>query len=302
MELLAEGVVGGIGGLVGRTAAFPLDTLKIKLATSKAGATLASVLRETLATDGVLGLYKGLPFSAFEGMYQKSLFGLFYETFKRLYQRSTGSKRPKDLVAVLFGYFSDLCCIPFSMPLEAMVVRLQSAPPGASHAEIIRQGLFTWSGLVKAWSSGKAYFILSWKPGIEFALFDLIKQRIQRDGKERDLDAFTAFGLGAIARAVATCVVYPYARAKAMVQAQLAPHAIAAVRKIIATEGIAALYKGLNVELLRGVTQAAVMFMVMERVRKAVRLRILGKLPRSVSKLESEERMKKRKSSSSTKC
>mmetsp|Transcript_35577 Transcript_35577/g.81540 ORF Transcript_35577/g.81540 Transcript_35577/m.81540 type:complete len:291 (+) Transcript_35577:65-937(+) len=277
MDLVAEGVVGGIGGLVGRTAAFPLDTLKIKLATGKSGR-LLDVLQSTIANEGILGLYKGLPFSAFEGMYQKSLFGLFYETFKRRYFRYTGVK-PRGAVATLFGYLSDLCCIPFSMPLEAMVVRLQSSEPGVSTAEIIRQGLFTWSGLLKAWSSGRAYFILSWKPGIEFALFDYIKSK-RGPG---DLDAPTAFALGAVARAAATCVVYPYVRAKAMTQANLAPNAFAALRLVLVREGPSALYRGLVVELFRGVTQAAVMFMVMERVRSYVRKRLLGSKSRSIT-------------------
>mmetsp|Transcript_154172 Transcript_154172/g.295866 ORF Transcript_154172/g.295866 Transcript_154172/m.295866 type:complete len:288 (+) Transcript_154172:70-933(+) len=279
MELLTEGVTGGIGGLVGRSTAFPFDTLKVRLATMEVGTTLGDVLKQIMA-EGLSSLYRGLPFSAFEAMYQKFLYVLFYAYCKSLSRRLTSCADPPALANVLSGYFSDLACVPFSMPIEAMVVQLQSAPPSASRAAIVRQALLTREGLLKSLKSGRAYFVLSLKPGIEFAVFDHIKSvileaRAEKGQRSANLSSGTAFALGAVARAIGTVVVYPYARGKAMSQAQLAPTAFAALVQVFRTEGILAMYRGLTMELLRGVTQAAVMFMVMEKLRAAVRRMLL---------------------------
>lgn len=279
MELLVEGVTGGIGGLVGRSAAFPFDTLKVRFATLEAGKSSADLLRQILA-EGPSSLYRGIPFSAFEATYQKALYVLFYAFCKSTARRLTGRQDPPALANVASGYLSDLACVPFSMPIEAMVVQLQAAPPGASRADIIRKALLTREGLISSIKSGRAYFVLSFKPGIEFAVFDFVKGKIlEGRGKEAadsgTLSSGTAFLLGAVARALGTMVVYPYARGKAMAQSHMAPTAAAALAQVIRTEGVLAMYRGLTMELLRGVTQAAVMFMVMEKVRAVVRRLLL---------------------------
>lgn len=278
MDLCAEGVTGGVGGLLGRTAAFPFDTLKVKLATTKDGSSLAATLKKLLVEEGPLGLYRGLPFSAFEGFYQKALYVLIYAGLKGVYRRLFGQS-PAMLGTVLCGYLSDLCCVPFSMPFEAMVVRLQSAPHSASRAAIIRES-FTVDGLVKSIKTGKAYFVLSLKPAVEFAIFERFKAKILEagGGAHFDLAPSTGFVLGGAARGIATVLVYPYARGKALSQARLAPTAFLAIKQVFHTEGVWALYRGLEMELARGITQSAVMFAVMEKLRAAIKRLLLPEL------------------------
>eukprot|EP00913_Durusdinium_trenchii_P021183 g19904.t1 len=237
--------------------------------------------------EGVLGLYRGLlPFSALEATEQKAMYVLNYAAIKSFLRRLFGQELGM-FATVLCGYLSDLLCVPISMPIEALVVQLQTRKPEISKAEVVRQALFTWEGLAMALKSGKAYFVLSLKPGIEFALFDRIKSMILKGYSKKELRPLTAFFLGAVARAVATCMVYPYVRGKALSQAKLAPNATAALRKVFAEEGVAALYRGLSMdggwliggcardEIMRGMTQSAVMFAVMERIRLSVRAKLL---------------------------
>lgn len=261
--------------MIGRSVAFPFDTLKIKLATADPADGLGTILRRTMSEEGIAGFYRGLPFSAFEGGYQKALYVFFAEAWKAGFRNFTG-KDVQDVTAivnVIFGYFSDLQCVPFSMPIEAMVVRLQNAPVNVSQAAIIRETLFTWDGVMTSIKTGKAYLVLSFKPGIEFAIFERLKRKllVRAGPGVKALSTGTAFFLGALARAIATVCVYPYARGKALSQARICPSASAAVRHVVKTEGVLALYKGLPMELLRGVTQSAVMFAVMERVRALVK-------------------------------
>lgn len=276
MELVVEGISGGLGGLLGRAAAFPFDTLKVRLATNSDGS-LFALLKRIIAEEGVFALYRGLlPFSALEATEQKALYVLNYAAIKSLLRRLCGE--PGILATVFCGYLSDLLCVPISVPVEALVVQLQTNGSNGSHLstwQVLQQALFTREGLATAMKSGRAYFVLSLKPGIEFAFFDRIKSMILK-GSAKELQPLTAFFLGAVARAIATCLVYPYVRGKALAQAKLAPNPTAALRKVFSEEGIPALYRGISMEIMRGMTQSAVMFAVMERIRSVVRARMQG--------------------------
>mmetsp|Transcript_27910 Transcript_27910/g.78959 ORF Transcript_27910/g.78959 Transcript_27910/m.78959 type:complete len:280 (+) Transcript_27910:139-978(+) len=274
MELLVEGVSGGVGGLLGRCVAFPFDSLKVKRATSPGHGSVLQLLRAILAEEGVPGLYRGLRFSALEALYQKFVHVFLYAALRGRYRALTG-RDATSLGNLVCGYLSDLASVPFSVPLEAAVVQLQSAPASASRAEIVRRALFTRDGLRASLKSGNAYFVLSLKPGIEFAIYEKLKAAVvgrQVGGRGgTNLAPGAAFLVGAVARALATCCLYPYAHAKARLQAGLAPTAWEALLGVLRAEGPLGLYRGLGMELSRGVTQAAVMFAAMEQVRAAVR-------------------------------
>ncbi|OLP95994.1 Peroxisomal adenine nucleotide carrier 1 [Symbiodinium microadriaticum] len=235
-----------------------------------------ALFKRVLSEEGVAGLYRGLfPFSALEAMEQKALYVLNYTALKALLRRLRG-REPGLLATVLLGYISDLLCVPISIPMEALVVQLQTAPPSSSKSEIVHKALFTREGLRAAVKSGSAYFVVSLKPGIEFALFDWLKSKILNAGHAaaKDLPPLLAFLLGALARGIATCFVYPYVRGKALAQAKLAPSASAALQNVFFDEGPLALYRGLSMEIMRGMTQSAVMFAVMEKIRSEVKWRL----------------------------
>lgn len=274
MEVLSEGIVGSVGGVVARSVAYPFDTLKVQLATGSIG--LGDLVKRIIREEGVLGFYRGLlPFSAFEAAYQKGLFVLVFTAVKRLYaQRSR--RDPPVLATVCFGYLSDLVSVPFTVPFEALVVRLQSASVHDSKMDVIRESLCTRAGIRQALVSGNSYVVLSLKPGIEFAIFDHLKYNILTSSGRSDLSSGTALLLGGFARAIATICVYPYARCKALTQSQQAPGALAALQKVLSDEGGLALYRGLSMEICRGATQSAVMFAVIERLRSAVEALVLG--------------------------
>jgi len=210
----------------------------------------------------------------------------FYTFLKNAYSRLAGGAPASAAASVVCGYLSEMGSVPLCVPIEAMVVQLQSAPPGASQLAIVRGALFTRSGLMAGLRSGQAYLLLALKPGVEFALFDALKRAVLsrklRAGEPGaapcppdSLAPAAAFWLGAAARAVATVLTFPISRAKALTQAKLATGFLSAFRRVVEQEGAMALYSGLAPELLRGMTQAAVMFMVMERLRAMVRRRLL---------------------------
>ena len=57
----------------------------------------------------------------------------------------------------------------------------------------------------------RAFVVLAWKPALENAVFDAVKQRILRLRKS-GLSAMEAFVLGLVARAICTLLTYPATR------------------------------------------------------------------------------------------
>ena len=88
-----------------------------------------------------------------------------------------------------------------------------------------------------------------------------------------------------LSKAVATIVTYPYIRAKVLLQRARDPTdergydattAPGVLRQVAAREGWVGLYRGLQPQLVKGVSNAALMLMIKERIGGAVRKRILG--------------------------
>merc|ERR1712217_551195 len=110
-----------------------------------------------------------------------------------------------------------------------------------------------------------AQIVLCFKNAIQNTVFDQIKTillRIKSQGKSKPvvaLSAMEAFLLGALGRAVATIAVWPYQRAKVVMQTSGAAkdgktQSIPGVMsKIAMEEGVMSLYQGLPPELIRGV-------------------------------------------------
>jgi hypothetical protein len=75
------------------------------------------------------------------------------------------------------------------------------------------------SGFFSLYSGWAAYIVLCLKPAITYAVFDRLKEIIlkRRNAVGKTLTALEAFAIGAIARGIATMIVFPYTRAKVRV-------------------------------------------------------------------------------------
>ena len=110
------------------------------------------------------------------------------------------------------------------------------------------------------------------KPGIELASFDFVKDNLLRDSEEENLTPIRALGVGALARIIATTIVYPYIRMKTLVNTGSGT-GVGILKTLLDTlgnEGITGLYTGIIFEQFRGASQSAVMFLIMERLRALI--------------------------------
>ena len=109
--------------------------------------------------------------------------------------------------------------------------------------------------------------------------------------KSKVLTAAEAFLLGMVARTIATMAVYPFVRAKVVMQSQKkqaqqqqpqdgeepsSPTLTTLLLDMYKSGGLPALYQGLGPELTRGVFSAALMLMIKEKINGAVKLALYG--------------------------
>lgn len=215
---------------------------------------------------------------------------------------------------MLLGYLSDWSHLLVTMPAEQLAVRMQTT--GASAPAAFRQIRAEGGGSLQGFYKGiAAYLILALKPAIQNAVFESLRRRLleraaraaqaaRRGAAARrpsELSAAHAFALGALARAVATLLVFPCIRAKVLLMTRAAasagsPAASPAggggaradgggeaaadgpppglrdvLLRVVREEGVLALYQGVRPELVKGVLSASLMLAAKEKIGAANR-------------------------------
>jgi hypothetical protein len=289
--------------MIATTAVYPLEIIKTNLQAQKKrttpGArpprTVAEIVRDVVARDGLIGLYGGCQVAACQAFLEKFIYFFTFETLKRTYTRLVG---PASLpTSVLLGYFSDWSHLPITMPAEQVAVRIQTT--GASALNALRQ-LREENGLRGLYKGLGAYVVLGLKPAVQNAVFEALKARVLKrvGAAAKELSALQAFCLGAIARAIATLLVFPCTRAKVLMmtrgqdasqpagahpndkQQPRAPGLREVLSQVVREEGVLALYQGVKPELIRGVLSAAVMLMAKEKITASNRRHFAAALSR----------------------
>lgn len=291
LEAFAEATSAALGGGVATALLYPLDTLRSKLAAvgkKRKGnkdnglVELEHSVLDQIRAQGFMVLYSGLPMKLFKSCLGKFMYFLTYSRLKTAYAQNVGVVNPFPNLAI--GYVSEWVHVPVTQPADIIVTRLQTGKASGVMDAITT--LYGQGGVGAFFRGLNAQPILCLQPAIQFTIFDIVKRNYF---KNRSLDMRTAFLLGAVARGVALCFVYPYLRAKTLVQTTNAKTSSKEGKKVVDTriwpvlarifrmEGVAGLWKGLPPELLRGVLSSALMMMIKERIRVVTRKFFLRK-------------------------
>mmetsp|Transcript_7172 Transcript_7172/g.14921 ORF Transcript_7172/g.14921 Transcript_7172/m.14921 type:complete len:345 (-) Transcript_7172:37-1071(-) len=266
------------------TPPFPSSNSSNSSNSSPTSPTMITVGTEIYKANGVMGFYKGMMYSAVQSAMEKGLYFVSYTALKSIYRGITLTQTIGTLPNLCLGCAAEWCHLPFTMPLDCLTTALATDTRNRA-AYAVMSSLLSSKGCAGMYAGVEAFAVLCFKPAIQYTVYEKVKSFILlgRGSKSKTLSAAEAFLLGMVARTVATIAVFPYTRAKVMLQSgsRAPPGGPASgipglLRAVYEDEGMAGVFRGIGPELTRGVLSAALMLMVKEKIRGRVETAVRG--------------------------
>ncbi|KAJ2746007.1 hypothetical protein GGI20_001709 [Coemansia sp. BCRC 34301] len=294
---VAHALAGAGGGIISMAVTYPLITVNTRLQVQRNDKDSASyagnmdAIRKILSAEGIAGLFSGLESALFGAAVTNGVYYYFFEAVKAAFERASKRKNMSTVESMVSGAVAGAMTCIITNPIWVVNTRLtvkqkkltaqadgrdaESPTTVQAFAEIIKDDgvLALWQGIIPA-------LILVINPIIQYTAFEQLKNRV---GRFRRLGSLDFFVLGAISKLAATSITYPYILLKSRMQLKQSKNegerysSLAdGLRKVIAQEGIAGLYKGIESKLLQSVLTASFLFMSKEALFSyAVKLLIL---------------------------
>lgn len=319
--ILSEVIAASFGGAISASILYPLEVLKTKMQAADTSAATdnttddehdASNTTTSTITTGTktnnrkddmishaIQLYKkegysvyirGIETSAFQSAIEKALYFFAYTGLKDTYYYFFQTKSLNTMTSLLLGCIAEWMHLPITLPIDVLTTRIQTSnetPMKVLLAMLSDRSASYYNGL-------SAYYVLCFKPALQYTIYEQVKkfllsyrsslQYSKRSNKESSsLSSVEAFVLGMIARTISTILVFPFIRAKVILQAQKKEKSQesmnckkVSILDIILLEyqrtgNISRLYQGIGPELTRGIFSAALMLMIKEKIAEIVR-------------------------------
>lgn len=304
-SIASEVVAACIGGAISSSALYPLEIIKTKAQASEKiqpeseneenneegerNTGTLSIAKSIYTRHGVKGFYHGVTTSAFQSATEKSLYFFAYTAFKNCYT-SLISNELSTIPNLIVGCAAEFAHLPVTLPIDCWTTKIQTDTSNKGSYALLCT-MLSEKGLGGMYKGIQAYTILCLKPSIQYTVFEQVKRMIlitrsknnpshsMRKGSSQSLTALESFLLGMIARAIATIAVFPFIRAKVLLQSGSIkqrdndgnqPDVFAMLLDMCRDGGVANLFQGLGPELSRGVLSAALMMMVKEKIAALV--------------------------------
>lgn len=290
IEALGHAISGSFGTATATAVLAPLDLVTTRLKVQRQFEDheqydgIMDAFRSIVKKEGFSTFYSGIGTDVTKSIIDSFLFFGFYN-----FLRQRGGRSPGLLQEISFGMLAGAASKACTAPLSNVVARRQMTPSdedtqsvGQVLADMRREG-----GLQALWAGYSATLVLTLNPSITMLLNRRLAERvIPMLEEETDVPvAWAAFLLAALSKSAATALTYPFQTAKTMLQI---PHAssdeedegheeaekekrrrkrrtlLARLRaafdrtifgmvvRLIKTEGLRALYDGMEGELLKG--------------------------------------------------
>ncbi|KAL1495883.1 hypothetical protein AB1Y20_014527 [Prymnesium parvum] len=227
LEGLAHATSGALASAVAFSLLFPLDQLRLRrqclvrgelpLATS----TTMRLLKQILKHEGVRGLYKGLPTSAFAIVVANFFYFFYYNLLRqRLRTRDSGALRTIAIPAIA-GVMNVLSL----NPLFVLAARLRVARQGEFGSVLDCLRKLCHEGPATLWGGVVPSLWLVSNPAIQYFVYERLKELLRYHAKRanREVSSVEHFVAGAISKTTATIATYPLQVAQTLLRTQRPP-------------------------------------------------------------------------------
>ena len=282
--------------------------------------TFSSVVTNIYSERGCGGFFQGVEYAIVQSFIEKFVYFFAYVSYKGLYlkRKALSSKGENNkmrgnelntLPNLIIGYLSELSHLPLTVPLEVIITRLITSRGKINSLNAAIKTIYSEKGILGFYKGFEAYFVTGFRSAIQYTIFEQLRSSVLKTINQArkvkntgngfspvtSLTSRQAFLLGALSRAIATLIIFPFIRAKTLVmsnpseeknnttdksisqkedtkeQANTFSHKsiIDTLKVLVKEEGPGALYKGMGTELLRGMLSSALMLMIKERLYAA---------------------------------
>ncbi|KAI0238277.1 hypothetical protein L0F63_006601 [Massospora cicadina] len=257
--------------------------------------TMLEVIRGVYGREGLVGLYNGLPVGVLQVVANNFAYFYFY-SFIRNHHLQRAPFRVKEMHATLpvwaelgVGGVAGILAQLVTLPVSVAVTRQQTTPCESrksmlgTWAEILRED--GYSGL---WRGLKPSLVLVVNPSITYGVFEKLKGYWLNLQGRRNLTSFEIFTFGAIAKAVATILTYPYIMAKVRLQWKAPRHIVESsgyapykdsldvLKRIFRNKGFPGWYEGVSAQISKAVLSQVILFLVKEKVTFSVTMLLIA--------------------------
>ena len=297
--ILSEVLSASLGGAVSASVLYPLEVLKTRMQSCNSNASsdedgeegesskggMVEYARNLYEKEGYKVYLNGIETSAFQSSMEKAFYFFAYTTLKRLHvsmKRLVGSHNPSAPMSagtnLLLGCLAEWAHLPITMPIDCLSTAIQT-----TQKQNALQLMLTILKEGNMYKGIQAYYVLCFKPALQYTVFEQVKAAVLKSRKNKTLSAAESFLLGMVARTVATVAVFPFVRAKVVMQSRkasgTAPPELTIrtiLKDIYQSNGIVGLYQGLGPELTRGIFSAALMLMIKEQLNGGIKTLLYG--------------------------
>jgi len=264
---------GGFGGMALVAAGHPFDLIKVRLQTSNQYSGIMDVVRQTMKSDGLRGLYRGMtaPIVGVTPIFAVCFWG--YDQGQRIVRWTAGidSKQQLSLTQIaIAGGYSAIPTTLIMTPAERIKVILQvqgSKGVAVKYKGPLDAAAGVWrEGGIPAFYKGTIGTLLRDVPGsvAYFGAYEFFKRSLTPEGTQSTIAILFAGGMAGIAN---WSVAIPGDVIKSRMQVA-APGTykgfIDCVSQLLKNEGPGALFKGLGPAMLRAFPANAACFLGVE--------------------------------------
>ncbi|SCW02326.1 LAFE_0F03972g1_1 [Lachancea fermentati] len=269
-EALKDIFFGSVAGAVGKVIEYPLDTVKVRLQTQPAHVfpTTWSCIRYTYANEGFWkGFYQGISSPlAGAALENAVLFVSFNQASNFLETKTSFNPLSKTVCA---GAFAGACASYVLTPVELIKCKLQVAnltKAEGAHTKILPtiKSVLATKGITGLWQGQSGTFIRETGGGaVWFTTYELMKNFLAKRRNDTKNQTWELLVSGAAAGVGFNGSVFPADTIKSTMQTTHV-NFLTAAKNILARQGIAGMYRGLGITLLRAAPANAVIFYTYE--------------------------------------